>query len=79
VCPTHWRRCEEAAMRALTVAAFNSPMLFSQASILPLLGSTLEWKSRTLMFFTCSQSSGDSPGSDVVLRVRAVTVYALMV
>jgi len=66
-------------MRALTVAGFNSPMLFNQASILPLLGSTLVWKSRTLTVFACSQSSGGSPGSEVVLRVRAATVYALIV
>ena len=66
-------------MRALTVAGFSSPMLFSQASILPLLGSTLVWKSRTLIVFASSQSSGDSLGSEVVLRVRAATVYALIV
>ncbi len=78
-CPTHCRRCEAAAMRALTVAGFNSPILFSQASILPLLGSTLVWNSRTLSVFASSQSSGDSPGSEVVLRVRAATVYALIV
>ena len=66
-------------MRALTVAGLSSPMLFSQASILPLLGSTLAWKSRTLMIFACSQSSTDSPGSEVMLRVRAATLYALMV
>ena len=66
-------------MRALTVAGFSPPIPFSQASILPLLGSTLVWKSRTLIVFASSQSSGDSLGNEVVLRVRAATVYALTV
>ncbi len=79
VCPSHFRRWVRAAIFALIVEGFNSPMLFIQASILPLLGSAKVWKDLTGVVEVSPQTKGPSPGRGVVENDLAATSYALMV